>query len=448
MSRICVVGSGYVGLVTGTCFAELGNHVVCVDNDGEKVGSLRAGKVPFYEPGLSELMVRNQQVGRLSFTTSIAEGCAGAEFAFIAVGTPQGADGHADLQYVRAAARDIARSIDGPLIIVNKSTVPVETGDLVASIVREHKTSDHEVRVVSNPEFLREGSAVRDFMKPDRVVLGVSDPDVERTMRDLYSTLDDPQIIVTDVRTAEMIKYTANCFLATKISFMNEISQVCEVVGADILDVVAGVGSDRRIGHAFLNAGLGFGGSCFPKDLAAMAKIAEARGVVPRILQSVIDVNADQVGHVVQRMEFVLGDLHGKIIAVCGLSFKPDTDDIRDSQAIEIIRQFVAKGATVKAHDPVAQDVTRAATKDIKSSLTFHATPYDCANDADAFLLATEWPEYRNVDFAVLRKLMKGDLVVDGRNIYPPAKVTDFGLRYLGVGRPFRDMARPLEHAN
>jgi UDPglucose 6-dehydrogenase len=446
MSRICVVGSGYVGLVTGTCFAELGNHVICVDNDETKVASLRAGKVPFFEPGLSELMVRNQQIGRLTFSTSIAEGCAGAEFAFIAVGTPQGADGHADLQYVRAAARDIARAVDGPLIVVNKSTVPVETGDLVASIVREHKTSDHKVSVVSNPEFLREGSAVRDFMKPDRVVLGVSDPQVESTMRDLYSTLEDPQIIVTDVRTAEMIKYTANCFLATKISFMNEISQVCEVVGADILDVVAGVGSDRRIGHAFMSAGLGFGGSCFPKDLSAMAKIAEARGVEPRILRAVIDVNADQVAHVVSRIEYVLGDLHGKVIAVCGLSFKPNTDDIRDSQAIEIIRQLASKGATIKAHDPVAQDVTRAVTKDLKL-LTFHATPYDCANDADAFLLATEWPEYRNVDFAVLRKLMKGDLVIDGRNIYPPAKVADIGLRYLGVGRPFRDAVRSLEHA-
>ena len=444
MSRICVVGSGYVGLVTGTCFAELGNQVVCVDNDADKVAALRAGKVPFFEPGLSEIMVRNQQIGRLTFTTSIAEGCAGAEFAFIAVGTPQGADGHADLQYVRAAARDIARAVDGPLIVVNKSTVPVETGDLVASIVREHKTSEHEVRVVSNPEFLREGSAIRDFMKPDRVVIGVSDPDVERTMRDLYATLET-QIIVTDVRTAEMIKYTANCFLATKISFINEISQVCEVVGADILDVVAGVGSDHRIGPSFLSAGLGFGGSCFPKDLAAMAKIAEARGVEPRILQSVIDVNAQQVTHVVDRVTSVLGDLGGLVFAVCGLSFKPNTDDIRDSQAIEMIRRLAAKGATIKAHDPVAADVTRAATRDIER-LSFHATPYDCANDADAFLLATEWPEYRNVDFAVLRKLMKGDLVIDGRNIYSPAKVTDIGLRYLGVGRAFKQSARELEH--
>jgi UDPglucose 6-dehydrogenase len=227
---------------------------------------------------------------------------------------------------------------------------------------------------------------------------------------------------------------------------MNEISQVCEVVGADILDVVAGVGSDRRIGNAFMSAGLGFGGSCFPKDLAAMAKIAEARGVEPRILRAVIDVNAEQVAHVIERMEYVLGDLHGKVIAVCGLSFKPNTDDIRDSQAIEMIRQLVAKGAAIKAHDPVAQEVTRAVTQDL-ALLTFHATPYDCANDADAFLLATEWPEYRNVDFAVLRKLMKGDLVVDGRNVYPPAKVTDLGLRYLGVGRPFRDAVRSLEHA-
>ena len=368
------MGSGYVGLVTGTCFAELGNHVICVDNNAEKVAALKAGIVPFFEPGLSELMVRNQQIGRLTFTTSIAEGCAGAEFAFIAVGTPQGEDGHADLQYVRAAARDIARAVDGPLIVVNKSTVPVETGDLVASIVREHKTSEHDVRVVSNPEFLREGSAISDFMKPDRVVLGVSDPEVERTMRDLYSTVENTQIIVTDVRTAEMIKYTANCFLATKISFINEISQVCEVVGADILDVVAGVGSDKRIGHAFLSAGLGFGGSCFPKDLAAMAKIAEARGVEPRILQSVIDVNADQVKHVVTRIENVLGTLEGTVIAVCGLSFKPNTDDIRDSQAIEIIRQLAARGATIKAHDPVAEDVTRAAIKDVPA-LSYHATP-------------------------------------------------------------------------
>jgi UDPglucose 6-dehydrogenase len=424
-----------VGLVTGTCFAELGNHVTCVDTDGEKIAVLKLGHVPFFEPGLAELMTRNQQIGRLSFTTSIAEGCAGAEFVFIAVGTPQGADGQADLQYVRAAARDIARAIDGPTIVVNKSTVPVETGDLVSSIVRQNKTADHEVRVVSNPEFLREGSAVRDFMKPDRVVLGVSDAGVEEKMRELYEPLE-AQIFTTDVRTAEMIKYTANCFLATKISFINEISRVCEAVGADVLDVIAGVGSDHRIGHAFLNAGIGFGGSCFPKDLSALARIAEARGVEPRILQAVIDVNAGQALHLVERMERALGPIEGSVIGLCGLAFKPNTDDIRDSKAIELLRLLAERGATIKAHDPVAIENVRAATKDL-SGLSFHASPYECANDADAFVLATEWLEYRHMDFDVLRKVMRGDLIVDGRNVYSPAKVTERGLRYLGVGRTF-----------
>lgn len=433
MRQISIVGAGYVGLVTGTCFAELGNHVVCVDSDATKVEALRRGVVPFFEPGLEELVNRNINAGRLTFETSIRASLRDASVIFIAVGTPMGEDGHADLSYVKQAALDIAQSLAAPIIVVNKSTVPVETGDLVATIIREHQVSKHDVRVVSNPEFLREGSAIVDFMKPDRIVLGVDNHDAEAIMRDLYAPLE-AKIIATDVRTAEMIKYAANCFLATKISFINEIAAICEDVGADIKDVVAGIGSDERIGPSFLNAGLGFGGSCFPKDVMALSKIAESRNIPARILESVLAVNRDQIVNVIAKIDRFLGGITGKRLAVLGLSFKPNTDDLRESQAMSLVRELSKRGATIVAHDPVALEKARLELVDA-DNVTLVRSAYETVNDADAMVLATEWNEYRQVDFDVIRKLMKGDLIVDTRNIYDAGKLMDMGLRYVGIGR-------------
>ncbi|MBV9440752.1 MAG: UDP-glucose/GDP-mannose dehydrogenase family protein, partial [Candidatus Eremiobacteraeota bacterium] len=344
MRRIAVIGSGYVGLVTGTCFAELGNTVRFIDKDRAKIASLRAGAVPFYEPGLSELVTRNAERGRLSFHHAMREGLRGSEIVIIAVGTPLGEDGHADVRQVREAAKAIAEHIDGHKIVVNKSTVPVETGDLVAAIIREHNSTRFEVRVVSNPEFLREGSAIADFMRPDRVVIGSDDETALEAMRALYAPLGAP-IIETDVRTAEMIKYTANAFLATKISFINEIANICERVGADVLDVVTGVGSDKRIGTAFMSAGIGFGGSCLPKDVKALACIAAQYGVAPAVLQAVLDVNAGQIERTLAALEEDLGELRGKRIGLLGLAFKPNTDDVRDSQAVALATALAQRGA-------------------------------------------------------------------------------------------------------
>lgn len=433
LRTICIVGAGYVGLVTGTCFAELGNHVICVDSDQTKVDALRRGVVPFFEPGLEELVNRNINSGRLRFESSIHTALRDAQVIFIAVGTPMGDDGHADLSYVRSAAREIAHALVAPLIVVNKSTVPVETGDLVASIIREQQSTAFDVHVVSNPEFLREGSAIADFMKPDRIVLGVDNPEAEAVMRDLYAPLE-AKIIATDVRTAEMIKYAANCFLATKISFINEIAEICENVGADIKDVVAGIGSDERIGTSFLNAGLGFGGSCFPKDVMALSKIAESRRIPARILESVLAVNRDQVTNIVTKIGVRLGGIDGKRLAVLGLSFKPNTDDLRESQAMNLIRALSDGGATIVAHDPVAIEKARIELANI-GNVTFVPSLYECVNDADSMILATEWNEYRQVDFDVIRKLMRGDLIVDTRNVYDPSKLGELGFRYIGVGR-------------
>ncbi|MDE2573049.1 MAG: UDP-glucose/GDP-mannose dehydrogenase family protein, partial [bacterium] len=335
MYHIAVIGTGYVGLVTGTCLAELGNRVVCVDNDALKIAMLKEGKLPFFEPGLLELVLRNQHGGRLSFADAVGPGIAGADIVFIAVGTPMGEDGHADLQHVRQVAVEVAAALDGAKIVVNKSTVPVETGDLVASIIREHKTSSHRVHVVSNPEFLREGSAIVDFMKPDRIVLGVEDDGAETVMRDLYAPLEAP-IIVTDVRTAEMIKYTANSFLATRVSFINEIAAICERVGADVKDVVAGAGSDKRIGTTFMNPGLGFGGSCFPKDVLALRRIAESYSLEPHILGAVLEVNRQQIERAFARLKAAMDPLEKRRFGLLGLAFKPNTDDVRESPAIAL----------------------------------------------------------------------------------------------------------------
>lgn len=435
MRNIAVIGTGYVGLVTGTCFAALGNSVTCIDTDSAKIASLNSGTIPFFEPGLLELVLRNQHSGRLYFCDDLATGIKNAEYIFIAVGTPMQEDGHADLSHVRAVAHAIAASLDHPAIIINKSTVPVETGDLVSAIIREHREHEIEVSVVSNPEFLREGSAIDDFMHPDRVVLGVSHESVAQRMIDLYAPLEAP-VIVTDVRTAEMIKYTANAFLATKVSFINEIANLCEEVGADVKDVVAGAGSDKRIGTAFMNPGLGFGGSCFPKDVTALVRIAERYGTGSMILPAILEVNRLQLDRILGKIETALGGIQGKLIGVLGLAFKPNTDDIRESPAIELVRRIVAKGGSVVAHDPVAVPNAR---KVLADGVRFVDDCYEAANDADAIIVATDWNEYKQMDFCVVKKLMNGVTVVDARNIYDPERVVSSGLKYLGVGRRMKE---------
>lgn len=432
-SDLGVFGAGYVGLVTAACFAELGRTVTVHDVDDAKIKLLRQGQLPIYEPGLLELVERSVRAGRLRFTNEPAEAVRSCCAVFIAVGTPMAADGGADLRYVRTAAREIAAHLDGPTVIVNKSTVPVETGGLVAAIVREHRRARHDAVVVSNPEFLREGSAVADFFSPDRIVLGCDDPQAERIMRELYAPIDAP-LIVTDVRTAEMIKYTANAFLALKISFANEIAAICERVGADVKDVIAGAGADKRIGAAFFGAGLGFGGSCLPKDVNALRRIAEGAAVEPLLLSAALEVNARQIERVVVRLAYLLDGVAGKRIGVLGLAFKAQTDDVRESPAISLIERLLADGARVVAHDPVAADNARQQLGD-RIGYAPQLDPYVVAEGADAIVLATEWNEYRELDLVRLRNLMRRRVVIDARNFYDPVRFTRAGFHYAGIGR-------------
>ena len=435
MKRIAVIGSGYVGLVTGTCLAELGNVVICVDNDAAKIACLQAGHVPFYEPGLGEIIARNAQAHRLSFTTDLTRAVVESEIVFIAVGTPMRADGHAELDAVRTVAREIGLALDGPKILVSKSTVPVETGELIASIVREHARPGSRVTIVSNPEFLREGSAVADFLEPDRVVIGTDDAEAIGVMQDLYAPLGVP-VLVTDVRTAEMIKYAANAFLATKISFVNEIANICELLGVDVKTVSQGIGYDQRIGTKFMNPGIGYGGSCFPKDVRALRQFALEHDYPAPLLHAVELVNQRQVERIPALIEAELGALEGRTIAVLGLAFKPNTDDTRGSPALAVIRSLLARGASVHAHDPIAIDAARAALD--RPGVAFFDDMYETLAGADAMLLATEWNEFRTLDFARCAAAMRGDLVFDGRNIFDPEKVRAANLRYVGVGRVMR----------
>jgi UDPglucose 6-dehydrogenase len=432
MRQIAIIGTGYVGLVTGTCFAELGNEVVCLDNDTRKIDVLRRGEAPFFEPQLLEMVVRNQHAGRLSFSSDVEAGVRNSEIIFIAVGTPMGEDGNADLSAVRAVAATIGRALNGPKIVVSKSTVPVETGEMVSAIIAENAVEHHPVDVVSNPEFLREGSAVSDFMQPDRIVVGTSSPQAEAVMRDLYASLDAP-FVITDVRTSEMIKYAANAFLATKISFMNEIANICELVDVDVKAVGRGIGFDHRIGTQFMSPGIGYGGSCFPKDVRALEQIAYGRSYDATLLRSVEAVNRAQIQRTFAKIEQAVGgSIEGKTVGVLGLAFKPNTDDVREAPAIHLIDLFVRAGATVNAHDPIAIEGARAEAGD---EITYCVQMYEAINESDVLLLATEWNEYKNIDFRMVRKLMRGNVVFDGRNIFDPEKVVGEGLRYIGVGR-------------
>ncbi|MBN2676602.1 MAG: UDP-glucose/GDP-mannose dehydrogenase family protein [Anaerolineaceae bacterium] len=431
MSQLCVIGTGYVGLVTGACFADLGNQVVCMDVDPERISKLKQNIMPIYEPGLEQVVEQNVNAGRLSFTTDIKEAIRDAEFAFIAVGTPSGDEGEADLQYVRAAAESIADHVDHPIIIVNKSTVPVGTGDWVAEVVTKRRAGKAlEFQVVSNPEFLREGSAVNDFMIPDRVILGSLEPKATSQVATLYQPLRCP-ILETDLRTAEMIKYASNAFLATRISYINEIANICEELGADVLVVAKGMGLDKRIGPAFLDAGLGWGGSCFPKDVKALDHMATMHGSQTKLLQAVMDINRNQRRRAVMSLRKQLGNLNDKLIGVLGLSFKPNTDDIRDAAALEIIHLLEVEGARVKAYDPQAMEACRKILK----KTTLCKDPYEVAEDVDALVLATEWNEFKQLDFKRIKSLMKQPIILDGRNLWDARQMKSLGFIYSGIGR-------------
>jgi UDPglucose 6-dehydrogenase len=410
----------------------MGHQVVCLDIDRDRINGLNRGILPIYEPGLEQLVEQNVTAGRLSFTVSYAEALREADFAFIAVGTPSNDNGEADMHFVQMAVSSIAENLDHPIIIVNKSTVPVGTGDLVADmIVRQNGETTPKFNVVSNPEFLREGSAINDFMNPDRVVLGSTNRVAAEEVAELYEALRAP-IMITDLRTAEMIKYASNAFLATRISFINEIANICESLGADVKEVARGMGMDKRIGPSFLDAGLGWGGSCFPKDVKALNFMAATRGTHPQLLQAVMDINVNQRVRAVNKLDQALDGLKGKTIGVLGLSFKPNTDDIRDAPALDIIRMLLDAGATVQGFDPQAMK----ASKEVIPNLILCENPYEVAQGADALLLATEWNAFKSLDFNKIKTNMKGNIILDGRNIWDRYELHKMGFNYIGIGVP------------
>jgi len=434
--RIAVVGTGYVGLVSGTCFSEFGHRVVCVDKDASKIAALSAGKVPIYEPGLEAMVAKNSAEGRLSFSTELAGAVRDADAVFIAVGTPTSrrGDGYADLSYVYAAARELAPHLEGYTVVVDKSTVPVGTARQVARIIRETNPGA-DVDVASNPEFLREGAAIGDFMRPDRVVLGVETERAAEVLRKIYDPLYllETPMVVTGIETAELIKYASNAFLATKISFINEMANLCEALGGDVLALARGIGLDGRIGRKFLHPGPGYGGSCFPKDTLALMRIAQEAGAPSRIVETVVEVNAAQKARMVRKIREALGgDEAGRTIGVLGLTFKPETDDMREAPSLTILPALVEKGARVRAHDPEGMDAARA----LMPELEYVEDPYEVCRDADAVVLMTEWNPYRAMDLERIRSLMKTPVFIDLRNVYDAAEMRDLGFRYTGVGVP------------
>ena len=433
--RVTMIGSGYVGLVSGACFADFGHEVICVDKDERKIEALKRGEIPIYEPGLDVLVNGNRFAGRLSFTTDLAEAVKGADTIFIAVGTPtRRGDGHADLSYVYAAAEEIAKSLTGYAVIVTKSTVPVGTADEVEAIIRR-TAPKAEFSVASNPEFLREGAAIDDFKRPDRVVVGCEDERAREIMRQLYRplNLNETPILFTNRRTAELTKYAANAFLATKITFINEMADLCEKTGANVQDVARGIGLDRRIGSKFLHAGPGYGGSCFPKDTLALVRTAEQFQVPTRIVEAVVEVNAARKKRMVDKIEAACGgSVKGKTVAVLGLTFKPETDDMRDAPSLDIVPGLIGRGAAVRAHDPQGM---KEAKHLLPESVVYCGTPYDAAQKADAVVIITEWNEYRALDLDRLAKSLRGAVMVDLRNVYDISEVKRAGFSYTGVGR-------------
>ncbi len=428
--NICIIGTGYVGLVTGTVFAELGNDVICVDKLSEKIAMLENGKMPIYEPGLEELVVRNRNEGRLSFTTDIKNAVENSEIIFICVNTPPKDDGETDLSFVKAAAKEVAKHMNGDKIIVNKSTVPVGTGDLVHNIVSENNPNNYDYHVVSNPEFLREGSAIHDALNPDRIVIGASKRQVAFRLLELYASLEAP-ILITDVNSAEIIKYASNAFLATKISFINSIADICEKVGADVEQVAKGMGHDQRIGRSFLNAGLGYGGSCFPKDVKSLIHTSSGLGNEFSLLKNVVDTNERRASHFVDMIKARFPDMKGKVFAVLGLAFKPNTDDMREAKSIEIIEALEKEGATVKAFDPIAMEATKAILPDV----TCCNSSYEACEGADAMLLITEWREFKFLNLEKIKEAMNIPVIFDGRNLYDPARKRRLGFEYYSMGR-------------
>jgi len=427
--NISIVGTGYVGLVTGVCLAELGNRVICIDSDKEKIAKLRQGVMPIYEPGLKELAVKNKKAGRISFSMSIAEGVKNSEIIFIAVGTPPRVTGETDLSFVAKAAREIAESMDNYRIIVDKSTVPVETGMKVAETIKRYNKKSADFDVVSNPEFLREGSAVHDTLHPERIVIGVNNSRPIEAMRSLYKFLNAP-IIITDIKSAEIIKHACNSFLAMKISYINAVADICERSGADVKKVAEGMGLDSRIGRTFLNAGIGYGGNCFPKDVSAFIKIAEKLNYDFKLLKSVEEINIFQRKAFIKKIEDTLWVLNDKVIAVLGLAFKPNTDDMRNAPSVDIIKALQAEGASIKAYDPQAVEGAKKIFKDI----TFAGNMYDAAEGADALVILTEWDEFKNMDLARMRTLLAQPIIIDGRNIFSYEEMERQGFIYKSVG--------------
>jgi len=431
--NICVIGTGYVGLVTGACLAEFGMNLICVDNVHQKIDLLQQGKVSIHEPGLENLVAKNMREGRLRFSTSIQDGVTSSLVIFIAVGTPSSDDGSADLSAVEEVAKEIARSMNGYKVVVVKSTVPVGTCRRVKQLIEEHQPQPTPFDIVSNPEFQREGSAIEDFMRPDRVTLGADSEKATAIMKEIYSALYliETPFVITSLETAEMIKYAANAFLATKVSFINEIANLCEVMGADVHHVARAMGLDGRIGKKFLHPGPGFGGSCFPKDTRALLRMAQERGYPFKILESVIKVNEEQKQRMVNKIREKVGDLQGKIIGILGLSFKPNTNDIRESASMTIIQNLLSMGAKVKAFDPAAMEEAKA----VLPELEYGKDPYDVAKDCDALVLATEWNQFRRLDLYRIKNLLKSPTFIDLRNVYDPDQMKQIGFNYCSVGR-------------
>jgi UDPglucose 6-dehydrogenase len=431
--QIAVIGTGYVGLVTGACFAEYGVDVTCVDVDAGKIEKLNNGIIPIYEPGLDQIVEKNSKAGRLRFTTDIKTAVEGALVVFLAVGTPPKPDGSPDMSYYQQAAKDVAEAMNGYKVLVTKSTVPIGTGKWLREFVGENQSTKTNFGVASNPEFLREGAAIDDFMRPDRVVIGSNEEDAIAIMKDLYRPLYliETPIVITSLEAAELIKYAANAFLATKITFINEVANLCDAIGCDVHDVARGMGMDNRIGRKFLHPGPGYGGSCFPKDTRALTTVADQFGVETRIVDAVIEANERQRDAMIPKIEKMVGDLKGKKIGVLGLSFKPETDDMRESPAIDIVHAIIKRGGTVCAFDPVAMDEA----KHYLNGIEYATDEYDALVDADALVIITEWNQFRALDMERVKSLLKTPKIIDLRNIYEPEDMRQHGFEYVGVGR-------------
>ncbi len=431
--KVTVIGTGYVGLVAGTCLADMGNDVICVDRIEEKISMLKRGDLPIYEPGLKELLDLNAEQGRLQFTTDLSEGVRDSDIIFIAVGTPPGANHEADLTSVLEVAADIGKNMNGDKVVVDKSTVPVGTAKKVKAKVREHMKGDYQIYVVSNPEFLREGTAIKDFITPDRIIIGTDSPHAEKVMEKVYRGIvrTGNPLLVTDVESAELIKYASNAFLATKISFVNEMARLCEKVGADVKKVAVGMGLDKRIGSRFLQAGLGYGGSCFPKDVKALIQTGKEFGIPFKILPAVEAINNDQRDLMIEKIKRIYPDLNGKKIALWGLAFKPRTDDIREAPSVDIIKSLLDEGAEVRAFDPVAHSHV----KELFPDIAYGTDPYSIVDGCDAILLITEWNTFRDLDFIKIRSMMNNPVIIDGRNIYERKEIEDYGFTYDAFGR-------------